>query len=51
MQLFIESTNYRMWEIFETEDYVPKTTEGIVIKKEDWTDAHKKENHLNAKTI
>ena len=39
-----------MWDIIETGNYVPKTDAGEVIKKEDWTDAHKKENQFNAKT-
>ena len=50
MQMFIESTNYRLWEIIETGNNVPKTDAGEVIKKEDSTDAHKKENQLNTKT-
>ena len=30
-------------------NYVPETDAGGVIKKEDWIDAHKKENCLNGK--
>ena len=50
MQLFIESTNYKMWDLMEKGDYIPRNEEGEPIMKEDWTDAHKKENQLNTRT-
>ena len=50
MRLFIESTNYKMWDLIEKGDYIPRDDAGQAIKKKDWTEAHKKENQLNSTT-
>ncbi|XP_057445862.1 uncharacterized protein LOC130738000 [Lotus japonicus] len=48
-QLFIESTNYRLWDIIENGNIVHKDDAGEPIKKDQLTEAQRKDYQLNAR--
>ncbi|XP_057445347.1 uncharacterized protein LOC130737553 [Lotus japonicus] len=48
-QLFIESTNYRLWDIIENGNIVHKDDAGEPIKKDQLTEAQHKDYQLNAR--
>ncbi|XP_057444269.1 uncharacterized protein LOC130736454 [Lotus japonicus] len=49
MQLFIESSNYKLWDIIENGNIVHKDDVGEPIKKDQLTEAQRKEYQLNAR--
>ncbi|XP_057418605.1 uncharacterized protein LOC130712808 [Lotus japonicus] len=49
MQLFIESSNYKLWEIIENGNIVHKDDAGEPIKKDQLTEVQRKDYQLNTK--
>ncbi|XP_057444033.1 uncharacterized protein LOC130736205 [Lotus japonicus] len=49
VQLFIESSNYKLWDIIENGNIVHKDDAGEPIKKDQLTEAQRKDYQLNAK--
>ena len=50
MQLFIEFSNYKLWDIIENGNIVHKDEVGEPIKKDQLTEAQRKDYQLNSKT-
>ncbi|XP_057418480.1 uncharacterized protein LOC130712678 [Lotus japonicus] len=49
MQLFIESSNYKLWDIIENGNIIHKDDVGEPIKKDQLTEAQRKDYQLNAR--